>query len=103
MNLRQIRLLAAGDPVQRREAIQFLTEIGSHPEVIPFTCVFLKPHRTDDRDSENLELHVKTNRDASTRRVIERLAQKHQFQIREETDGFLVIYTPGRKILEITA
>jgi len=89
--------------VQRREATQLLREIGSYPETIPFTCVYLKHHsRTCHDGSEDLELHVKTNRDTSTRSIIERLALKHRFLVKEEQGGFLVIYTP-EKLLEITA
>jgi hypothetical protein len=93
-----------GRIVQRRDVIQLLREIGSYPEVTPFTCVYLKPRsRTGNDGSENLELHVKTNRDASTRQIIERLALKHRLIIEDEPGGFLGIYTPERKLLEITA
>ena len=90
--------------MERCQAIQLLREIGSYPEAMPFTCVYLKPHsRTGKDGSENLELHVKTNRDTSTRQIIEGLALKHRLLIKDEPGGFLVIYTPERKLLEITA
>jgi len=90
--------------VERRQAIQLLREIGSYPEAIPFICVYLKPHKGRGSDhSEGFELHIKTNRDTSTRRVIEQVAHEHQVGVREESGGFLVIYTPERKLLEIAA
>ena len=87
----------------RAEAIQLLREISSYPEVIPFTCVYLKPQCQADDKMENLELHLKTNRDPSTRKIIERLALKYQLVIKDEPDGFLSIFTPESKLLEITA
>ena len=90
--------------MQRREAIQLLREIGSFPEVTPFTCVHLKSrNRTVNNQSEDIELHVKTNRDPRTRQVVERVALWHQLRVKEEPNGFLAIYTPTRKLLEITA
>jgi hypothetical protein len=90
--------------VQRRDVIQLLREISSYPEVTPFTCVYLKPHsRTGTDGSENLELHIKTNRDTSTRQIIERLALKHRLVVEDEPDGYLGIYTPERKLLEVLA
>jgi hypothetical protein len=90
--------------VERREAILLLREIGSYPDAVPFTCVYLKPHsRIGNHGSEDLELHVKTNRDTSTRRIIERLALMHRLLVKDEPGGFIVIYTPERKLLEITA
>ena len=89
--------------MERREAILLLREIGSYPEAMSFTCVYLKPHsRTGTDRPENLELHVKTNRDISTRQIVERLALKHRLFIKDEPGGFLVIYTPERKLLELT-
>jgi len=87
----------------RDEAIQLLREISSHPEVIPFTCIYLKPQSQANEKMENLELHLKTNRDPSTRKIIERLVLKYQLIIRDEPDGFLGICTPESKLLEITA
>jgi len=81
-----------------------LREIGSFPEVTPFTCVYLKSHSGTGNDgSENLELHVKIDRDTSTRKIIEHLVLKHRLIIKDEPDGFLGIYTPERKLLELTA
>jgi hypothetical protein len=88
--------------MQRREATLLLRELLDFPEVVPFTCVYLKPHR-GICDPEDVELHVKTNSDSSTRKIIERLAQKHSFLTKDEPGGFLVIYTRERKLLEITA
>jgi len=87
----------------REEAIQLLRKIGSYPEVIPFTCVYLKPQSQADDNSENLELHLKANRDSSTRQIIERLALEHQLIVKDEPGGFLGICTPERKLMEITA
>ena len=90
--------------VQRREAIQLLREIGSFPEVTPFTCVHLKSrNRTINNESEDFELYVKTNRDILTRQIVERIACRHQFRVKEERGGFLAIYTHKRPLLEITA
>jgi hypothetical protein len=90
--------------VQRREAIQLLREIGSFPEVTPFTCVHLKSrNRTINNQSEDVELYVKANRDMLTRQVVERVALRHELRVKEEPDGFLAIYTPKRTLLEITA
>ena len=87
----------------RAEAIQLLREIGSYPEVIPFTCVYLKPQCQANDKMENLQLHLKTNRDPLTRKIIERLALKYQLIVKDEPDGFLSIFTPESKLLEITA
>jgi hypothetical protein len=86
----------------RAEAIQLLREIGSYPEVIPITCVYLKPHSQADYNPENLELHLKTNPDPSTRQIIERLALKHQLIVKDEPGDFLGVCTPERKLMEIT-
>ena len=87
----------------RAEAIQLLREIGSYPEVIPFTYVYLKPQCQADDKMENLELHLKTNRHPSTRKIIERLALKYQLIVKDEPDGVLGICTPESKLPEITA
>jgi hypothetical protein len=87
----------------RADAIQLLREISSHPEVIPFTCVYLKLQSQANDKMENLELHLKTNRDPSTRKIIERLALKYQLIVKVEPDGFLGICTPERKLMKITA
>jgi hypothetical protein len=92
-----------GRVLLRAEAIQLLREIGIYPEVIPFTCVYLKPQSQANDKMENLELHLKTNRDPSTRKIIERLALKYQLIVKDEPDGFLGICTPERKLMEITA
>jgi hypothetical protein len=90
--------------VQRREAIQLLREIGSFPEVTPFTCVHLKSrNRTINNQSEDVELYVKANRDILTRQVVERIALRHELRVKEEPGGFLAIYTPKRTLLEIIA
>ena len=90
--------------MQRREAIQLLREIGSFPEVMPFTCIHLKSrNRIINNESEDVELHIKTNRDFLTRQIVERIASGYQLRVKEERDGFLDIYTPKRTLLEITA
>jgi hypothetical protein len=88
--------------VQRREAILLLREIIDFAEITPFACIYLKPHRRTC-DSEDLELHIKTNCDSSTRRILSRLARKHGFLMKDEPGDFLVIYTPEKNLLEITA
>jgi hypothetical protein len=80
-----------------------LREIGSYPEVIPLTCVYLKPQNQANDNPENLELHLKTNCDPSTRQIIERLALTHRLLVKDEPGGFLGICTPERTLLEITA
>jgi hypothetical protein len=87
----------------RADAIQLLREIGGYPGVILFTCVYLKPQSQANDNPENLELHLKTNCDASTRQIIERLALKNQLIVKDEPGGFLGICTPERKLTEITA
>ena len=90
--------------MQRREAIQLLREIGSFPEVTPFTCVHLKSRKkTVNHQSEDVELYIKTNRDPHTRQIIERVALRYQLRVKEEPGGFLGIYTPKRSLIEITA
>jgi hypothetical protein len=83
--------------VQRREATLLLRKIASFPEVMPFTCVYLSSH------SGNYELHLKTNRDHMTNVVIEHVALQEGLHVRAEPNGFFVIYTPERRLLEITA
>jgi len=90
--------------VQRREAIQLLREIGSFPEVTPFTCVHLKSRsRTINDQSKDVELYVKTNCDILARQIVEQIALRHDLRVKEEPSGFLAIYTPRRTLLEITA
>jgi hypothetical protein len=90
--------------VQRRAATLLLREIINFPEVIPFTCVYLKrTNRSRNPQLDDFELHVKTNQDFITRRIIENLALQQGLLVQEESDGFLAIYTPGREPLEITA
>jgi hypothetical protein len=81
-----------------------LREIGNFPEITPFTCVHLKSrNRTVNKQSEGVELHVKTTRDAQTRNIIELIALRHQLRVKEVPGGFLAIYTPKRALLEIVA
>jgi hypothetical protein len=81
-----------------------LREIGSFPEVTPFTCVHLKArNRIALNRSEDVELYVKADRDILTRQVVERIALRHKLRVKEKPGGFLVIYTPKRTVLEITA
>ncbi len=88
--------------MQRREATFLLREMIGFPEIAPFTCIYLSPHG-DKCDSENVELHVKTNNDSSTHRIINRIAKSHSFLTKDEPNGFLVIYTPERAPVEIVA
>jgi hypothetical protein len=64
---------------------------------MPFTCVYLSNH------SNNFELHVKTNSDHMTQVVIEHVTLQEGLLVREEPDGFLVVYKLERRLLEITA
>jgi hypothetical protein len=90
--------------MKRREATNLLRQIIDYPELTQFTCVYLKPNsQTQRRSREDFELHVKTNYDTSTRVVIERLALRQGLLVKEEPGGFLAIYTPERRILEVTA
>jgi len=75
----------------RAEAIQLLREISSYPEVIPFPCVYLNTQSQANDKMENVELHLKTNRDPLTRKIIERLALKYQLIVKDEPAGFLSI------------
>jgi hypothetical protein len=93
-----------GKAVQRREATRLLREILSFPEVIPFTCVYLKPRNLSRGVlCDDFELHVKAERDRLTRQVIERLAFKQGLVVRDEPGGFLVISAPREGLLEVTA
>jgi hypothetical protein len=83
--------------MRRREATLLLRKIASFAEVMPFTCVYLSSHLG------NCELHLKTNGDYMTHLVIEHVALQEGLLVREETGGFLGIYTPERTLLEITA
>jgi hypothetical protein len=70
---------------------------SSFPEVIPFSCVYLTKHLG------NYELHVQTNHDCMAQAVIEQVAIQDGLLVREETGGFLGIFTPERELLEVTA
>ncbi len=81
--------------MQRREATLLLRKIISFSEVQPFTFIYLSGRLND------FELHIKTNHDKTTLMVIRHIALQEGLLVREETDGFLGIYTPHREILEL--
>jgi hypothetical protein len=83
--------------VQRREATLLLRKIISFSEIQPFTCVYLSKH------PHGYELHVKADRDKTTLMVIQHVALQEGLLVREEAEGFVGIYTPQRRLLELAA
>jgi hypothetical protein len=88
--------------LQRREAILLLREICALPEAPPLTCVYLTSRNSAvDFSPKDFELHIKANSDAAIRKTVERVAFKHHLEVREESHGFLMVYSPRKKLLEI--
>jgi len=92
-----------GSALERRETILLLREMGEFLDSMPISCVFLKNRNYSTNSSlDDFELYIKANLNAFTRKVIKQAIRKHQLLLRE-SDGFVVIYSPERELLEITA
>jgi hypothetical protein len=92
-----------GRRLQRREAILLLREICALPEVPLLTCVYLKSQsETIDYSSKDFVLHIKANGNSTVRKTIERLALRHHLEVGEDSHGFLTVFTPKKRLLEIT-
>jgi hypothetical protein len=89
--------------VQRREAVLLLREIGDCPESKLISCIFLKPQKqASDFLSESYELYIANSFTKAAIKRIKSIVEKHDLNMKE-SDGYLVIYAPDRKILELVA
>ena len=89
--------------LHRRETTQFLREMDDCLDALPISCVFLK--KTTNNDSQSLddyELHIKITLNSFTQSFITQLAKKHNLLLKV-SNGFLVIYSPESRLLEIAA
>jgi hypothetical protein len=92
-----------GRHLQRREAILLLREICALPETPMLTCVYLKSQNSAiDSSSKDFELYIKANGDAAIRKTVEWVAFKHHLEVSEDSHGFLMVYSPRKRLLEIT-
>ena len=89
--------------LQRREIILLLREMGECLDSMPISCVFLKKRNNSTLTLlDDYELHIKATLNSLTRNLIKTVVKKHELRLME-SDGFLVIYSPERELLEITA
>ncbi len=92
-----------GIDLQRREAVLLLRDIGDCPESKLIRCIFLKPlNRATAFSSESYELYIANSFTKASVKRIKSIVEKHNLLIRE-SEGYLVIYAPERKILEMVA
>ena len=92
-----------GSALERRETILLLREMGECLDSMPISCVFLKNRNNSAATSlDDYEVHIKATLNAFTRKVIKQAIKKHELLLRE-SDGFVVIYSPEKELLEITA
>ena len=83
--------------MQRREAILLLREMTDFPETILFTTIFLQKVKNDtDANSENYELHIKTDHYKPNHKLIKHIAKKHHLKTKNKPNGYLIIYTPTK-------
>ncbi len=91
-----------GSALQRRETILLLREMGECLDSMPISCVFLKNLNYSANSSlDDYELHIKATLNTLTRKVIKQAVKSRELLLRE-SDGFVVIYSPKRELLEIT-
>jgi len=89
--------------LQRRETLSLLREMGEYLDSMPISCVFLKNRNNAALPlRDDYELHIKATLSSLTRNLIQKVVRKHELRLKE-SDGFLVIYSPERELLEITA
>lgn len=89
--------------VQRREAVLLLREIGDCPESKLISCIFLKPQsQASEFLPESYELYIANSFTKAAIKCIKSIVEKHDLKMKE-SDGYLVIYAPERKILEMVA
>jgi hypothetical protein len=89
--------------VQRREAVLLLREIDDCPESKLISCIFLKPqNHASDFFPQSYELYIANSFTKAAIKFIKSIVEKHDLKMKE-SEGYLVIYAPDRKILEIVA
>jgi hypothetical protein len=80
-----------------------LREICDYPESKLISRIFLKPlNQVSELFSESYELYIANSFTKATVKRIKSIAEKHDLKIKE-SEGYLVIYAPERKILEMVA
>lgn len=96
-NLRGRRLL-------RREAILILREIfNCCQDASLVNFAFLRRvNKNGDSEAEDFELHLKARLSASTRDIIESIANKHKL-LTMYSEDYVIIYSPEQSSLQITA
>ncbi len=91
-----------GKAMERRETILFLREMGECLDSMPISCVFLKNRNYSANSSlDDYELYIKATLNVFTRKVIRQAVKERELRLRE-SDGFVVIYSPEKELLEIT-
>jgi len=89
--------------LQRREAISLFREIcDSIADDSILSSVILKPHDNAYSAPTKYELHIKIFLGASTLKNVKAIVKKHLLTMKE-SNGYLIIAAPERKIIEITA
>jgi hypothetical protein len=89
--------------LQRREATALFREIcDCFPDDSILSSVILKNHNNAYSAPTKYELHIKAFFGASTLKNIKAIVKKHQLTVKE-SNGYLIIAAPERKIIEITA
>jgi hypothetical protein len=89
--------------VQRREAVLLLREISDCPESNLISCIFLKPqNQASEIFPQTYELYIANSFTKAAIKRIKSIVEKHDLNMKE-SEGYLVIYAPERKILEMVA
>jgi len=77
--------------------------MGEYLDSMPISCVFLKNRNNAALPlRDDYELQIKATLSSLTRNLIQKVVRKHALRLKE-SDGFLIIYSPERELLEITA
>ena len=89
--------------MQRREATSLFREIcDCFPDDSILSSVILKHHNNGYSAPTKYELHIKAFLGASTLKNVKAIVKKHQLTMKE-SNGYLIIAAPERKIIEIIA
>ena len=89
--------------MQRREATSLFREIcDSIADDSILSSVILKTHNNGYSLPTKYELHIKAFFGVSTLKNVKAVVKKHRLTMKE-SNGYLIIAAPERKIIEITA
>jgi hypothetical protein len=86
-----VQEIIVGMPMNRNEAVSYLKDLlsqgtGMSPDSVSF-------EQTADADSEGYAIHIKGRIENSEKQTVRIVAQKHNFQVKDNSDG-IIVYKP---------